>query len=120
MRIKWHKVNFKHNGAWYDLEDGRSIYLAHRRLSQVYAKRNAWCLERLALEECLSRGTKYAGVVIKQGKRKLFYATLVEDFFGPESFTNPVNILQRGLPLSRFRVTPAMRQENIEAQIRLR
>ena len=61
-----------------------------------------------------------AGVVVKQGKRKLVWLTPVADFFGPYSFTNPDNILQRCLPLNRFALIPAMNRENVEAAMRLR
>lgn len=119
MKITPHKVNFKTRGAWFELEQG-GIYLGFRRKRDLYAKRNAWAIERIALEDTLAKGIKYAGVVMKDGKRKLFYATLVEDFFGPDSFTHPQNILQRCLPLSRFRITPDMRRENVEASMKLR
>lgn len=115
-----HKVNFKHQGAWYELDDGRGIYLAHRRMSQVLAKRNAWCVERIALEDTRDRGYAFAGVVVKEGKRKLLYATLIDDFFGEASFSNPKNILQRCLPLSRFVITPSMNRANVEAAMKLR
>lgn len=120
MNIKPHNVNFKPKGAWFTLPDGRGIYLGFRRKRDIYAKRNAWCIERIALEQTIEWGIKYAGVVLKDGKRRLFYATPVEDFFGPESFTNPENILQRCLPLSRFAITPDMRRENVEAAMKLR
>jgi len=120
MKIQPHKVNFKHCGGWYELEDGRGLYLAHRRMSHIYRKRNAWCIERLALEETITKGYIAAGVVVKDGKKKLFYLTNVEDFFGPDSFTNPQNILQRCLPLNKFRVTPSMRREVVDSAMRLR
>lgn len=120
MKITPHNVNFKPRGAWFDLGEGRGLYLGFRRKRDIYTKRNAWTIERIALEDTLAKGFKFAGVVLKDGKRKLFYATLVEDFFGPDSFTNPDNILQRCLPLSRFRITPAMRRENVEAAMKLR
>lgn len=120
MKITPHNVNFKMRGAWFQLEDGSGVYLGFRRKRDIYRKRNAWTIERIALEQTIDWGIKYAGVVLKDGKRKLFYATPVKDFFGPDSFTNPENILQRCLPLSRFRVTPAMRRENVEAAIKLR
>lgn len=120
MIIKPHNVNFKPHGAWYTLEDGRGLYLGFRRKRDLYRKRNAWGIERIALEQTIEWGMKYAGIVMKEGKHKLFYATPVEDFFGPESFTHPQNILQRCLPLSRFRITPDMRREIVEAKMRLR
>lgn len=120
MRIQEHKVNFKHAGAWYTLEDGRVLYLAHRQMRHVYKKRNAWCIERIALEQSLEMGCEAAGVVVKQGKRKLVWVTPIEDFFGPGSFTNPDNILQRGLPMNRFRLVPSAFRENVEAAMRLR
>ena len=120
MDFKQHRVNFKHCGAWYTLEDGRGIYLAHRQMRHVYKKRNAWGIERIALEDSKEQGFMGAGVVVKQGKRKLVWLTPIEDFFGPYSFTNPDNILQRCLPLNRFMLIPAMNRENVEAAMRLR
>ena len=120
MKITPHNVNFKPRGAWFQLEDGAGVYLGFRRKRDIYRKRNAWGIERIALEQTIEWGIKYAGVVVKEGKRKLFYVTPVEDFFGPESFTNPQNILQRCLPLARFRLTPDMRREILEAKIKLR
>ena len=120
MKVKPHLVNFKHKGAWYELSDGRGIYLGHRRMSQVYYKRNAWCIERIALEDTIRMGFTAVGIAVKSGKNKLLYATSVEDFFGPDSFVNPDNILQRGLPLNRFRITPANYRENVENAMRLR
>lgn len=120
MIITEHKVNFQHNGRFYKLESGRGLYLAHRRLSQVYRKRNAWVLERLALETALDLDYEAAGVVVKVGKRKHFWVSPIEDFFGPHSFTHPQNPIQRCLPLNRFRLIPAMNMENVEAAMRLR
>lgn len=120
MEFKQHRVNFKHHGAWYELDDGRGLYLAHRQMRHVLAKKNAWCIERIALEDTRDKGYAGAGVVVKQGKRKLVWLTPVEDFFGPNSFTNPENPLQRCLPLNRFVLIPAMNRANIEAAMRLR
>lgn len=120
MEFKQHRVNFEHYGAWYRLTDGRGLYLAHRQMRHLYTKRNAWGIERIALEDSIEQGYAGAGVVVKQGKRKLVWLTPVADFFGPYSFTNPDNILQRCLPLNRFALIPAMNRENVEAAMRLR
>lgn len=120
MEFKPHRVNFKHQGAWYRLPDGRGIYLAHRQMRHLYVKRNAWGIERIALEDSQAQGYVGAGVVVKQGKRKLVWLAPVEDFFGPHSFTNPENILQRCLPLNRFMLIPEMNRANVEAAMKLR
>ena len=120
MKVTPHKVNFQHCGAWYELDDGRGVYLAHRQMRHVYAKRNAWCLERIALEDTIRMGYEAAGVVVKKGKRKLAWITNVQDFFGPQAFTHPQNPLQRCLPLNRFELLPAMFRENVEASMSLR
>jgi hypothetical protein len=120
MKFLEHKVNFKHCGAWYEMDDGRGLYLAHRQMRHIYKKRNAWCIERIALEDTIEKGYTGAGVVVKQGKRKLVWLTDVTDFFGPHSFSNPDNILQRCLPLNRFRIIPAMNMGNVEAAMKLR
>jgi hypothetical protein len=89
-------------------------------MRHVYAKRNAWCLERIALEDTIRMGYEAAGVVVKKGKRKLAWITNVQDFFGPQAFTHPQNPLQRCLPLNRFELLPAMFRENVEASMSLR
>lgn len=120
MKVVPHKVNFQHRGAWYELDDGRGLYLAHCQMRHAYRKRNAWCLERIALEDTISRGYEAAGVVVKKGKRKLAWVTDVRDFFGPDSFTHPQNPLQRCLPMNRFQLLPTMFRENVEASMSLR
>jgi hypothetical protein len=89
-------------------------------MRHIYRKRNAWCLERIALEDTIEQGLQAAGVVVRKGKRKLAWVTNVADFFGPDSFTHPENPLQRCLPLNRFRIVPASFRENIEASMSLR
>jgi len=120
VKFQPHKVNFKHCGCYYELDDGRGVYLAHRRYSAVYRKRNAWCVERIALEEARSRGYLAAGVAVRDGKKTYYFLTNIEDWFGEHSFVNPDNILQRGLPLNRFLITPSSSRENVDAAMRLR
>lgn len=119
MNTDHHLVNFQHQGAWYEL-DGKGLYLAHRYPSQIDRKRNAWYLERIALEETVEKGFVGAGVAVKKGKSVEFYVTRASDFFGEHSFVNPKNILQRGLPANRFLITPSKYVENIEKSVRIR
>lgn len=119
MTIRPHKVNFQHYGCWYEFPDGRGVYLAHRRRSHIHKKRYAWCIERSALEDAKAKGF-YVGVVYKEAKKNMFYLTLAEDFFSEHSFTNPDNILQRGLPLGKFRITPELIAENVSRKMRIR
>jgi hypothetical protein len=120
MKIIPHKVNFKHCGAWYELDDGRGIYLAHRQKRHIVYKKNAWAIERIALEMTREKGYEAAGVVVKEGKKRLVWLTTIDDFFGEHSFSNSENILQRCLPLQRFRVTPDMIGENVNSAMNLR
>lgn len=120
MKVQPHLVNFEHQGAWYEFDDGRGIYLAHRRMSQVDRKHHAWYVERIALEDTIRKGFTAVGIAVKVGQQKHVYLTHVNDFFDSNSFTNPKNILQRGLPLNRFRITPSRFRENVEKSMRLR
>ena len=120
MNVEPHRVNGRFFGAWYSFDDGSGLYLAHRRLSQVYKKKTAWCLDRTTLEMTRDRGFKVVGVAVKQGKRVHYYMTPVDDFFGPHSFLNYDNMLQRGLPLNRFRITPSHVAANVARAIKIR
>lgn len=120
MKVTPHLVNFEHQGAWYEFDDGQGMYLAHRWMSQVDKKHHAWFIERIALETTLEKGFTAVGVAAKKGKQKLLFLARVEDFFGENSFTNSKHILQRGLPLNRFRMTPSSFTENVEKSMRIR
>ena len=120
MKVELHRVDMKVYGAWYTWPDGKGIYLAHRTPSQVYRKKTAWCLDRTTLEATIDRGIKYAGVAVRNRGKVEYYLTPVADFFGPHSFLNFDNPAQRGLPLSKFRVTPATLAANVNRAIRLR
>ena len=120
MNVEPHRMNMRLYGAWYTLDDGRGVYLAYRKPSQVYRKKTAWCIDRTTLDATVDRGIKYAGVAVRNRGKVEYYMTLVSDFFGPFSFVNFDNPLQRGLPLSRFKITPATLAANVERAIRLR
>jgi hypothetical protein len=120
MRVVQHKVGGKHYGCFYELPDGRYIYLAHRRYSQVYRKRIAWCLDCSTLNRAGDYAAVAIGVAVKEGKKTYYYLTRPEDFWGAHSFINPDNPAQRGLPLNRFTITPAHDPAYIATKMRLR
>ncbi len=115
-----HTKNGKKYGGWYVLDDGRQIYLAWRRPKQIYFKKMAWCLDNSTLNEAKDRACAAIGVAVKEGKKVSFYLTRLEDFFGPDSFINRDNTAQRGLPLNRFRITPASKPAHVASLMRLR
>ncbi len=116
-----HTVNGRFYGCWYFLDDGRSVYLAQRKPREVYHAKNAWCIDVRTLEEARERGVPYVGVICGKGKGRKFYLTLREDFFdSPFSFAHWGDTRQRGLPLSRFRVSPTKSTGSIAKAIKLR
>ena len=116
-----HTFNGRFYGMWYFWDDGRSLYLAHRRPGEIYHKKNAWCLDVRTLEEAEKRGVKFVGVVSGSGKNKRFYVTLREDFFDSAySFAHFGETRQRGLPLARFRYSTTASVAHITKAIKLR
>lgn len=116
-----HSVNGRFYGNWHYLPSGKALYLAHRRPSEVFHRRTAWCIDVRTLEEAKTRGISYVGVVTRNGKKRNFWITLVEDFFtDPHSFSHFGDTRQRGLPLSRFRVNPSATASAIASAMSLR
>lgn len=121
MKIEPHKINGVHRGAFYELDDGRKIYLAHRRQRQLFHRRNGWCIERLTLYKAQERGCSAVGIAVHRGKKGTdFYLARFEDFFGPLSFSNPYVQGERGLPCNAFPINPARQVESIAKMISLR
>ncbi len=96
------------------------IYLAHCRRSQVNRRKHAWCLDVSVLEKCRAEGVTAVGVLWKDKGRKMTHLTLLEDFFGPDSFFHFGDTKQRGLPLKCFRVDPAKCAKVIGSAVKIR
>ncbi|MCY1366032.1 hypothetical protein D9M69_529080 [compost metagenome] len=83
------------------------IYLAHRKPSEVYRRKMAWCIDKRTLMEAQVRGVEIVGVVVRSGKKlPHVYLAWLGDFYGPSSFTHFGDAPQRGLPMACFRVHP--------------
>lgn len=116
-----HGVNGRHYGAFYYLDDGKGLYLAWRQPSQIYYKRNAWCLDTMTLREIQRRGVEFVGVSCGRGKRKLFYLTTLREFYeSPYSFDHYGETPQRGIPLMRFLIHPHTTTKAIETAIKIK
>jgi len=121
VRRERHTVNGRFYGVYYTLEDGRELYLAHRRQDQIYRDKNAWCIDVQLLDRCKRRGIKVIGVVARLGGQKMVWLTLLDDFFdSPQSFKVFATSSQRGLPLSQFRIDPLKRAETIAKSVKIR
>ncbi len=107
-------------GAFYYLDSGRACYIAHRKRSEVFHMKNAWCLDLKTLEECKAKGITMVGVVTKSGNTKFLYLTLLEDFYGVHSFAHFGDTRQRGLPVTKFRINPANTPAHIAKAIAVR
>lgn len=107
-KMEPHTVNGRFYGGWYYLPSGQVIYVAHRKMREIYRKRHAWCIDRYTLEECVNRGVNFVAVAVRRGKKPaMFFLTPTADFFGPMSFEHIGDTRQRGLPLDAFRKNPS-------------
>ncbi|MFM0095584.1 hypothetical protein PQQ87_08225 [Paraburkholderia nemoris] len=120
MVIVPHTVNGKFYGRWYHLDSGRIIYLAHRKEREIFQAKWAWCIDHRTLEQSRQRGCWAIGVIIKKEGKRQVWLTHVDDFYGEHSFRHRYETLQRGLPLSKFRVRPDTRAKAIERAMRIR
>ena len=66
------------------------------------------------------RGINYIGVITKSGKDVFYYITPLEDMFGPHSFAHFGDTRQRGLPVTKFRMNPAITPAIIAKAVRVR
>lgn len=115
-----HKVAGKFYGVWYDTEGGNRLYLAHRKRDQILRDKNAWCIDIYTLERCREQGVKAVGVIVKSENMRLIWLTLVEDFFGPHSFSHFAHVRQRGLSLPQFRIDPLKSPKVIARSLKIR
>lgn len=107
-------------GNFYYLSGDRAVYIAHRKRSEIFHKRTAWCIDVATLEECKALGIKYVGVVTQNSVGKFFYLTLLEDFYGEFSFAHFGETRQRGLPVMKFRFHPGLTVPVIEKAVKVR
>ena len=115
-----HTFKGRFYGMWYEV-DGKFVYIAHRKPSEVFQQKMAWCIDKMTLQEASDRGCEMIGVVTKVNGKKHIYLTWLEDFTkSPFSFERFGDTRQRGLPMSRFRVNPGHHGEIIAAAMRLR
>lgn len=115
-----HKVAGRFYGVWYTTQGGNRLYLAHRKRDAIWREKNAWCLDIYTLERCREQGVEVIGIIIKDGSQRLIWLTLVEDFFGPNSFSHFARVRQRGLPLPYFRVDPMKSAKVIAKSLRIK
>ena len=107
-------------GGFYELPTGKTVYLAHRKRTEVFRMINAWTIDLITLEECRERGINYIGVVTKSGNDVFYYITPREDMLGPHSFAHFGDTRQRGLPVTKFRMIPAITPAIIAKSVRVR
>lgn len=122
MALKYipHKVNSRHYGGFYYLDNGQAMYLAHRKRSEVFKAKNAWCLDLSTLNKIKDCGITTVGVVCKSGGDRYYWLTHVDDFFGFHSFAHFGDSRQRGLPLTRFKLNPGLIEKYIKRSMRVR
>lgn len=116
-----HTINGRFYGMFYFLDDGRSLYLAHRKMKEVFHMKNAWCIDMMTLKEAERRGVNVIGVLVGKGKSRKFWLTERRDFFdSPYSFDHYGDTRQRGLPTTMFRVNPLTSETHISKSVKIR
>lgn len=120
MKITPHKLNEKLRGAYYELDSGKKIYLAHRTPGKIIRPKMAWAIEESVLRKCQTEGIKFVGVVLRQSGRIVFYATKLDDFYKhPKSFQYLGDSVARALPAQCFLIVPGSSVEAIESITRI-
>lgn len=108
-------------GAFYYLDSGKAVYLAHRKRKEVYRAKNAWTIDLATLQECKERGIDTIGVVTQAAGVKFFYLTPLDDFYNnPHSFAHFGDTRQRGLPVTQFKINPALASRHISKSFNIR
>lgn len=107
-------------GMFYETPAGSHIYLAHRKRSQIYKLKWAWCIDIRTLDDCRARGIMAIGVLWKDKGKKFCHLTHIDDFFGPNSFFHFGDTKQRGLPLKCFRIDPSRSEKVIATAVKIR
>lgn len=115
-----HLIMGRFYGMFYEEPSGRRLYLAHRKRSQIYFLKYAWCLDISTLDKCREQGVTAIGIRWKDKGKKYTHLTHIDDFFGPHSFFHFGETKQRGLPLKHFRVDPAKCAKVIGSAVKLR
>ena len=107
MKKTLHTINGKFSGVFYELDDGRKLYLAHRTPSQVLKSKMAWVISESVLRQCEQKGITAVGFVMRQSGKAMYWLTHIDDFHNEEkSFRHFDGMPQRGLPMKWFRVHP--------------
>lgn len=121
LKVYPHMKNGRFYGAFYYLDNGKAMYLAHRKRREVFQVKNAWCIDLSTLNECKARGIDTIGVVTQSSVGKFFYITPLADMFdSPHSFAHFGDTRQRGLPLTKFRLNPSIDPARISSAIKVR
>lgn len=120
MKMFPHTVNHRHYGAFYYFDNGKAMYLAHRKRREVFQAKHAWCLDLSTLNLIKDRGIATVGIACKSGGEKLFWITDIDDFFGIHSFAHFGDSRQRGLPLTRFKLNPGIIEKHIARSMKVR
>ena len=120
MKMFPHRRMGRFYGGFYHLDDGRVVYIAHRKRTEVFRAKQSWCIDLSTLEDCKAQGIQCIGVVTESKVGKFFYLKLLEDFFGPHSHSHFGDTRQRGLPLVKFRLNPSTIPALIAKAVKLR
>lgn len=124
-----HRVCGNTYGFWCESRTGKKFYLAMREgsgLKGVFRLSDSWCLDEKTLELCKLDGIDTIFLIHKVGRKHIkhhFYATRIEDFYGPfsspHSGMTPMGVCrQRALPRRAWRVNPII--EKVAGMIKIR
>lgn len=110
-----HSINGKVVGAWYELDDGRKLYLAHVTPRHLIRDKMAWGLYESGLDFARVKGCTAAGVVLRKGGKLFKYLSPIDDFFDLDKAFKVYSKLghQRALPTQMFAIHPGVCLETI-------
>lgn len=115
------KKGRRHYGALYDLPSGHRVYLAHRRIGEIFrageksikdalaAGTASWALDEETLIQMRAQGIRFVGVLVRETGDK--FVTELAWFFDKSrakvmNYERRGGALQRYLPLQHFRRLP--------------
>jgi len=116
VKVTLHTSNGKLRGAYYDLDGGRRLYLAHRTPRMMVFGKQAWAIEESVLRNCQAEGIIAVGVVMRFKGKPIYYLTRGSDFhLHPESFSYFKDYVSRALPTKFFLINPGTTPDAIDA-----
>lgn len=123
MPRKQHIRNGRLLGVWYELPDGRKVYLGQRQMRHINRYYFGWTIDHGTLVRAKQNGVAYVGIVCRRkGKRHVWMSPIDDWFDDSKSFKTRSKKFgaERGIRLNHFMIDPGFDAEKINASFRIR